>query len=101
MRVAERWKLKDISLKEEYMRRHREIWPEMKALLKEAGYRNYTIWLSGTDLFAYYEVDDPDQCREIIARSELKHKWNDSMRHLIDLGENDKPESLECMFLFE
>ena len=31
-------------MQEEYKRRHDEIWPEMLALLKEAGIRNYTIW---------------------------------------------------------
>ena len=39
---------------EEYKRRHDEIWPEMKALLKEAGICNYTIWSDGEELFGYY-----------------------------------------------
>ena len=100
MRIAERWKLNDPALKEEYLRRHREIWPEMKALLKEAGYRNYSIWLSGDDLFAVYEMDDPEKGREILDKSEVKKKWEDSMRHLIYLGPNDIPERLEEMFFF-
>lgn len=33
---------------EEYKRRHDAIWPELKALLKEAGIGNYTIWNVGT-----------------------------------------------------
>ena len=28
---------------EEYIRRHNEIWPEMKDVLHQAGIRNYTI----------------------------------------------------------
>ncbi|MGI5831293.1 MAG: L-rhamnose mutarotase [Thermoguttaceae bacterium] len=100
MRIAERWKLRDPATKEEYLRRHDEIWPEMKALLKEAGYRNYSIWLSGDDLFAVYEMDDPKKGREILDQSEVKKKWEDSMRHLIDLGPNDIPEQLEQMFFF-
>ena len=41
----------------EYKRRHDEIWPEMTALLKEAGIRNYTIWSDGDVLFGYYECE--------------------------------------------
>ena len=39
---------------EEYIRRHNEIWPEMKDVLHQAGIRNYTIWNVGNELFGYY-----------------------------------------------
>ena len=41
----------------EYKRRHDEIWPEMLALLKSAGIRNYSIWSDGRDVFGYYECE--------------------------------------------
>ena len=41
-------------MKNEYKRRHDEIWPEMIEVLKKAGIRNYTIWLTGDELFGYY-----------------------------------------------
>ncbi len=44
-------------MKEEYVRRHREIGEEMIRALKEAGIRNYTIWCSGDELFGYYECE--------------------------------------------
>ena len=31
----------------EYVKRHDEIWPEMKALLKKAGICNYSIFANG------------------------------------------------------
>jgi len=42
---------------EEYERRHREIWPELVALLKEAGISNYSIFLNKNtnELFACLE----------------------------------------------
>ena len=43
--------------KEEYIRRHKEIWPEMKAVLKEAGIANYSIWFTENELFGYYECE--------------------------------------------
>ena len=42
---------------EEYIKRHDQIWPEMKDLLKKAGIKNYTIWNTGTELFGYYECE--------------------------------------------
>lgn len=41
----------------EYKRRHDQLWPEMRAMLKEAGIRNYTIWSDGNLLFGYYECE--------------------------------------------
>ena len=40
---------------EEYIRRHDNLPEDMKALLKEAGICNYTIWNVGNELFGYYE----------------------------------------------
>ena len=44
-------------MEKEYKRRHDEIWPEMKELLKKAGIANYTIWSDGVTLFGYYECE--------------------------------------------
>ena len=41
--------------KEEYIKRHDSLWPEMAEVLKEAGIRNYTIWEHNNELFGYYE----------------------------------------------
>ena len=38
---------------EEYVRRHREIWPEMLDALHEAGISNYSIFRHGLTLFGY------------------------------------------------
>ena len=40
---------------EEYIRRHNEIWPEMKDVLHQAGIRNYTIWNVGNELLGVRE----------------------------------------------
>ena len=34
----------------EYKKRHDEIWPEMRAALKEAGFSNYTLFRRGTQI---------------------------------------------------
>src|SRR5262249_22160357 len=41
----------------ESRRRHEQVWPDLLADLHAAGARNYSIFLRGSDLFAYLEVE--------------------------------------------
>ncbi len=41
---------------EEYVRRHRELWPEMKEALHGAGIREYHIYLHGLQVIGVFEV---------------------------------------------
>jgi L-rhamnose mutarotase len=44
---------------EEYERRHRPIWPELEAVLRESGVRSYSIFLhpETRQLFGYVEFE--------------------------------------------
>ncbi len=44
MKIAFKMKLKP-GCKKEYIRRHNEIWPELKVLLSQSGIHDYTIFL--------------------------------------------------------
>jgi L-rhamnose mutarotase len=44
---------------ESYRQKHAEIWPEMLSTLRNYGIRNYSIFVHGLMLYAYYETDDP------------------------------------------
>jgi L-rhamnose mutarotase len=68
----------------EYRRRHSPIWPELAADLKAAGAQNYSIFLRGDELFGYLEVDDFDQFRRLMSRSEVNDRWQAEMALLID-----------------
>lgn len=46
---------------EEYRRIHVKIWPEVEAAIREAGIRNYSIYLKDGILFAYYEYHGPEE----------------------------------------
>ena len=72
--------------KAEYIRRHDAIWPEMKAVLKEAGICNYTIFANGDELFGYYE------CEKVVAFAErtqaespVVDRWNAYMKDILEL----------------
>ena len=43
--------------KKEYIKRHNEIWNEMLQVLNDAGIKNYSIWIDGSDVFGYYECE--------------------------------------------
>ena len=72
--------------REEYIRRHKEIWPEMKKVLKEAGIVNYSIWLSGEEVFGYYECEKGVAYAEKVqAESPVVDRWNDYMKDILEL----------------
>ena len=68
---------------EEYIRRHDNLWQEMKDMLHEAGIRNYTIWNVGNDLFGYYECDIVEEAARIQANSEINGKWDAYMKDVM------------------
>ena len=70
--------------KEEYIRRHNEIWPELSALLKEAGISNYTIWNTGNELFGYYECEKGvEYAAKVQRESPVVDKWNEYMKDIL------------------
>ena len=72
--------------KEEYIRRHKEIWPEMVRALKEAGICNYTIFADGDELFGYYECEKGVAYAEKVqAESPVVDRWNEYMKDVLEL----------------
>ena len=69
----------------EYRQLHNPIWPELAAALKDAGMRNYTLWLSpdGTE-FGYLECDDWVAVRAKLAKSEVHARWQKLMQNYLD-----------------
>ena len=71
---------------DEYIKRHDEIWPELKALLKEAGICNYSIWNVGNELFGYYECEKGiDFAAKTQANSPVVDKWNAYMKDVMEM----------------
>ena len=69
---------------EEYKRRHAAIWPEMVAVLKEAGIVNYSIWNVGNELFGYYEcAKGADYAAAIQSQSSVVDRWNEYMKDVM------------------
>ena len=79
------WKAKLLpGKKEEYIRRHNEIWPEMTTLLNDAGIHNYSIWLVGDDIFGYYEAEKGiKHASSTQANSPIVDRWNEYMKDVM------------------
>ena len=77
--------------REEYIRRHDEIWPELVEVLKNAGIENYSIWLCGNELFGYYEcAKGIEFAGRTQAQSPVVDKWNEFMADVMDMPIDEK-----------
>ena len=84
---------------DEYVRAHREVWPEMLDALRGAGIRNYTIFRDGNRMFGYFEADDLAAAQQYLARQEVSARWQDAMAELLDQRVPDEgPSGLDEVF---
>ncbi|HVP17469.1 MAG TPA: L-rhamnose mutarotase [Spirochaetia bacterium] len=70
--------------KQEYIKAHREIWPEITKGLTEAGCHELTIFMRGNNLFIYALIDDVAEFNRIRDRDPFYHKWDDWMKTLLE-----------------
>ncbi len=69
---------------DEYVRAHREVWPEMLDALRGAGIRNYTIFRDGNQVFGYFEADDLAAAERYLAQQDVSTRWQDTMAGLLE-----------------
>lgn len=87
---------------EEYRRRHDELWPEMREMLKEHGAHQYSIFLDPetSKLFGYLEIEDEERWKETAATA-INQKWWDYMADIMETNPDDSPVSKELVQVFE
>ena len=87
---------------DEYVAAHADVWPEMRAALKDAGIRNYTIFRAGTRVFGYFETDDRAATELFLAEQPVCARWQDRMAEfLVQRVDDGGPEPLEEIFRLE
>ena len=91
----------------EYVRRHREVWPQVLADLERAGVEQMNIFMAGRQLFLYMEVDDYAQAARILGECPESVRWEAYMEPIMeDAGgqtydpENPYPDSLPEVFFW-
>jgi L-rhamnose mutarotase len=90
--------------KEEYKKRHDEIWPELKLLLKNAGVSEYSIFLDEetNTLFAFQKVSN-DGSSQDLGQTEIVQKWWAFMADVMKANPDNSPvmSELEEVFYME
>lgn len=92
--------------KPEYLRLHRETWPEILAIIARAGIRNYSIFLREPEdlLFSYWEYhgQDYDADMAVLAAEPCMKDWwaiTDAMQtRLESAGEDEHWAPMEHVF---
>ena len=81
---------------EEYKKRHDELWPEMKDMLREAGVRNYNIFRHGLTLFGYFETPHTfEKALDLMSTEEINSKWQDFMApYFENIGDQHPDENM-------
>ena len=102
-RVAFKMFLKEGN-KEEYRRRHAELWPEIEDTLKKAGISKYSIFLDEetNTLFAVQTLSQEDGS-QALGHKPIIQKWWDYMADIMEINPDNSPisEPLEEMFYLE
>lgn len=90
--------------KEEYKRRHNEIWPKLHQLLKDAGVSEYSIFLDEetNTLFAFQKVSGEGGSQDL-GQTEIVKKWWAFMADIMKTNPDNSPVTipLEEVFYME
>lgn len=64
----------------DYVQRHAAVWPELLAALRDAGWRNYSIFVRPDGLLiGYFETDDLAAARAGMAETSVNARWQSEM----------------------
>jgi len=90
--------------KEEYKKRHSEIWPELVHLLKNEGIGNYSIFLDEetNTLFAYQEQSGESSSQDL-GNTDIVKAWWKFMADVMETNPDNSPVTipLEQVFYME
>ena len=65
---------------DEYKARHRAVWPEMLAALRDTGWRNYSLFLREDGLLiGYFETPDLQAALDGMDATEVNARWQAEM----------------------
>ena len=71
-------------MEEAYREAHQNVWPEIIKGGRRAGIQNYSIFMSGRQVFSYFEVEDLDRALKELAADPVNQAWQKAMAPLIE-----------------
>ena len=76
---------------DEYVERHRAVWPEMLEALRDAGWRDYSLFLRDDGLLVgVFEADDAAAAQAAMEATDVNARWQAEMAPLFVA--NDRPD---------
>ena len=85
----------------EYEKRHREIQPEIKQLLKESGVSDYSIfWDRNTNILFAIQKTDGDASSQDLGENPVVQKWWDYMADIMETNPDKSPISIPLKEIF-
>lgn len=84
-----------------YIKRHDEIWPELKKLLKDAGISEYSIFLDEetNTLFAFQKLSSEGGSQNL-GQTEIVQKWWKFMSDIMQTNPDNSPVSVPLEEVF-
>ena len=79
---------------EEYKRHHQNVWPEMLAALRDAGWGNYSLFLAEDGLlFGYFETPvDLATASAAMAATDVNTRWQEFMAPFFGAPDSARPD---------
>ncbi|MFV0520913.1 MAG: L-rhamnose mutarotase [Mangrovibacterium sp.] len=79
----------------EYEKRHREIWPELRQLLKDIGIYDYSIfWDRETNLLIGCQKVDGNESSQDLGNNPIVQKWWEYMADIMETNQDFSPISI-------
>ena len=85
----------------EYEKRHNEIWPELKKLLKDSGVYDYSIfWDKETNILFAVQKTHGDQSSQDLGENPIVQKWWSYMADIMETNPDNSPVSIPMKEVF-
>lgn len=86
---------------EEYKKRHRDIWPELKQMLTDMGIADYVISLDHETNILFATQKLPDEFNGIkLSELPILKKWWKYMADIMETNEDFSPKCVELQEMF-
>ena len=86
---------------DEYVERHRNVWPDMQAALRDSGWHNYSLFLRDDGLLiGYVESADLEAAQKAMAATEVNTRWQAQMTEFFT-GTDGRPPDESFLLLPE
>lgn len=84
-----------------YKKRHDELWPELRKLLKDAGISEYSIFFDKeTSILFAFQKQAGDQGSQDLGKIEIVQKWWNFMADIMETNPDNSPVTVPLKEVF-